>query len=919
MGRWIYKVFVCGLLVFSSASFASDSDDYLQSARDYLEKNEINAAVIQLKNKLKNDPDSIPARALLGEALLANGDPKGAEVELLRAIRLGGDKEKLGLLLARTFLILGKFDEVLAGINLVDNASVEARAELMVIEGNIYLMQGEGDLASNAYRKALELVDGQPSALLGQVRLHSSKGEFDDALNMVGRVVELDEDNVDAWLLRGELLFQQGNDDEAQVSFSKALAISPNNISSKLGMATVWIKRDKLADAQAQIDSVLKVSPFHPKANYLNGLLLLQKDDKDGAAAALSLVQKIVPEHVLSIYLLGTISYLEKEYQQAESSLLKALDLAPEHLMARKLLGATYLQLRQPRKTIDILDSYRMSYTNDAQFSSLLGAAFMQTGDKEKGAELLEKAVELSPDVAVMRTQLAVGKLALGDTDKAIEELQSAVSLDSSLIQAELMLVYIYLKESQFDAAIAAAKKIIDDKPKDPVGHNLLGTAYMGKGEKSLAQDSFKQALLEDDTFNPARINLATLELQDKNTQTAKKIYEDVLSRDSAHIGAILGMAKIATLRNELDSVVKWLERAHNTDTSRVDVAAMLVDSYLKKEEMLKALQVARLTADKAPNVLLSHEILGRVYMAVDEFSNAVSSYKRLFELSQGNIKAAMLLAGAQMKAGNPIAAEKVAKNAIKKDSDDIRPYIFLAQLQVSQEDTAQALKTAKMIQKKFKGGSIGYEIQGDIYSHLEQFSQALNSYRTAFDIEKTSTLVLKLYLSHGKEGNTGESVKIAEGWLKEVPEDVRVRMMLAMGLQGSGEIKRANEHYEKVLRYQPNNVAALNNLAWSLAEEGDERAIIYAKKAYELSSQSPEVMDTYGWVLVQFGQYEKGISVLRDASSKAPNLPDLRYHLAYAYYQSGNLELARKETKRLKRLGYSNENKLEELELLLK
>ena len=70
-----------------------------------------------------------------------------------------------------------------------------------------------------------------------------------------------------------------------------------------------------------------------------------------------------------------------------------------------------------------------------------------------------------------------------------------------------------------------------------------------------------------------------------------------------------------------------------------------------------------------------------------------------------------------------------------------------------------------------------------------------------------------------------------------------------------------------------PNNLLVLNNLAWSLFESKDSRALGFAEQALKLKPDNPDVMDTLGWILVQQGQAERGIKLLQQALSKAPML----------------------------------------------
>jgi Tfp pilus assembly protein PilF len=121
------------------------------------------------------------------------------------------------------------------------------------------------------------------------------------------------------------------------------------------------------------------------------------------------------------------------------------------------------------------------------------------------------------------------------------------------------------------------------------------------------------------------------------------------------------------------------------------------------------------------------------------------------------------------------------------------------------------------------------------------------------------------------------------------------VRLSLAnLYLQARDE-PAAIKQYEAVLAAAPNNVLALNNLAWSLRDRDGARALTLATRAAELAPSASEVLDTYGWLLVLRNEPAKAIEPLQKAASVPNAPPAVRYHLAAALAGAGRGDDARR------------------------
>jgi predicted Zn-dependent protease len=127
------------------------------------------------------------------------------------------------------------------------------------------------------------------------------------------------------------------------------------------------------------------------------------------------------------------------------------------------------------------------------------------------------------------------------------------------------------------------------------------------------------------------------------------------------------------------------------------------------------------------------------------------------------------------------------------------------------------------------------------------------------------------------------EAEKFAAVWVKDYPKDKAFRLYVADKALARKDFVAARQQYRALFELDPNDVAVLNNLAWTAGQTKDPKAIEYAEKANELAPNQPAIMNTLGTLLVEKGDTARGIDLLRRASGLAPNVPLMRLTLAKA------------------------------------
>ncbi|HOG27840.1 MAG TPA: TIGR03790 family protein [Vicinamibacterales bacterium] len=134
----------------------------------------------------------------------------------------------------------------------------------------------------------------------------------------------------------------------------------------------------------------------------------------------------------------------------------------------------------------------------------------------------------------------------------------------------------------------------------------------------------------------------------------------------------------------------------------------------------------------------------------------------------------------------------------------------------------------------------------------------------------------------------------------------VGAHLQLAGEYEAGQDTDKAIERYRLVLAEQAGNVLALNNLAYALAVRKGQaaEALPHAERAYRLSGgRSPEIADTYAWVLHLLGRDAEALPIQEQAARSASSSAMHRLHLSAIYAALGRVDEAAAELKEAVRL----------------
>ncbi|RYE88928.1 MAG: tetratricopeptide repeat protein, partial [Oxalobacteraceae bacterium] len=172
----------------------------------------------------------------------------------------------------------------------------------------------------------------------------------------------------------------------------------------------------------------------------------------------------------------------------------------------------------------------------------------------------------------------------------------------------------------------------------------------------------------------------------------------------------------------------------------------------------------------------------------------------------------------------------------------------------------------------------------------------AVDALRKAHELEKSQASLTRLMTAVATHTSPKAAIELGDAWLKRNPGDLAVRSAVADHNLRQRDFAAARRQYEAILKQRPNHAETLNNLANVLMETRDPGAVEMAERAYRVDPRNPMLMDTAGWAHHLAGNTARALQLLRDARLRAPDVPDIRYHLGAVLAKTGRTAEAREE-----------------------
>ncbi len=877
----------------------------LTSAKEFIEKRDLGAASIQLKNALRKNPESGEARFLLGKVLLSQGDAVSAVVELRKAQDARVDNDLVLPELARALLATGEEGKLLTQFSSTQLKDAKSAADLNTSLAVAYAMRSELDKAREAAEAALQAVPLYAPAIIVQARLKAGDNDVDGAVFLLDEVLEREPANDRAAVLKADFLLYGKSDVAGAVgTLRKTLQARPESTTARAGLVQALLMQQKIAEARTEFDLLKKASPNHPETLYFEAQFAFNDKDYKKAREVTEQVLKSFPNNVRVLELAGAAEFRMQNYIQAEALLAKALKLAPQQRLSRLLLAQTYLRNGEPNKTLDTLKPVLDTGKADGTTLSLAGEAYLQMGDALRSEQAFQAALKAAPNDVRVRTSAAMAQMARGNNSGAVVELEAVAAGDTGP-RADLALISARLRQNDLTGALKAIDGLEKKLPDQALPLQLRGRVLSLKNDMPGAIKSFEAAIAKEPAYFPPVASLAALDLMAQKSEDARKRFNTFIAAQPKSWQARLALAELeARIGAPAATVTTALREAVKVNPAEPRPHIALVNHLVATDDAKAALLAAQDATAALPNSTEVMEVLGRAELAAGDHQRALSTFKKLASLQPRNATPELRLAETYAAMKDSESAGRALRRAAELQPGSTTIARAQARLAMADGRPEDALKIARDMQKRAPQDATGFTMEGEIEVGRKNWDAAITAYRASLKLAATSETTAKLHTALLAAKKPADAERLAADWTKANPKDASFHYFLGDVALAQNDLPRAEARYRNVLEVQPENALALNNVAWLLVQQGKPGALAMAQKANQLLPDRAPLVDTLSVALEAENKLPEAIEAQKRAITLQPKDPGLTLRLAKLYIKAGDKTRARGELDALVRLG---------------
>ncbi len=745
----------------------------------------------------------------------------------------------------------------------------QSRLATHMHRGQAYFAEGNFAKASVEFRSAMQIAPKDVAARLMAGRAAEKLGDPRSALGLYQSVIDTTPDNAEARANLARLLIFAGAADRGLKVIQPGLDQHPDNAVLLTLRAVARLRLKDQAGALADVNRALVLAPANEEAVALRAGLYQQVGDLKAAEALLNDALRQLPHSTNLREILASLYFDGGDSANTEQQLRALVGIGPQTLRYRSELASVLTLAHRIDDAQQVLeDSVKaLPQSNDAKLLLVDFIASQRT--PAQGVSTLREFVARDPGNSDLRLSLAERLQRNGAIKEAIDACEEVVRHDGTgpkALLARNRLAAIALNQARYDDARKLLEQVLESNPHDDDALALRGEVSLSSGNAAAAVSDLRAVLRDRPNAVGVHRMLARAYLASGDAALAEQSLRTALDLAPADQSLHLELAQLLLQTHRPDQAVSLLEQAVHDAPKDNSLREALFFAYVEKPDLARASATAGELSTLSPDSIAGPYLAGIVAERQGELDAAQKAFERALALKPQAFVVLEALTRVEVARGQVEQAITRVKDVVEREPKNALPINLLGGLYVDQKNLPLAIQTLASAALLAPNWSVPYRNLGLAKFAAKDIAGGTAAFRTA--------------------------IKVAPGDPKLVTE-------LAQIFEREGRIDEAANLYEAWYQRNPQAQVIGNNLAVLLVTYRHDRASL--DRARDLTagfanSNDGSLLDTNGWVHIKRGEYRDALPILQRAAERAPDAPEIHYHLGIAELHAGDNIRARED-----------------------
>lgn len=648
---------------------------YLQAQLAYRQKN-FTAAREAIQQMFKFSPDAPQGLQLAGAIEYELKSYVQAEAYLTKALQRSPDLDLARRVLIVTYLSSRQPAKALAALQPILD-KIDKNSDLLALAGQVYMQNGDPRKAEEYFAKAAALDPQSTGKRTSLALTHLMKGETDTAFR------ELEE-----------------------------VAAADAGTTADMALIAAHVRRNEFDKALKAIDGLEKKEPKSPVPHGIRGGVLLAKKDLAGARKSYEQALVLDPLYFPAAASLASLDVADKKPEAAKKrfenilakdpknlqALLamaelvartggsadevagligKAISANPTELTPRLALISHYRAAKDTKKAVSAAQDALAALPDRPELLEAAATVLGEAGDTNQALAMYGKLATLQPNSPRIYLRIAELQIAAKNKDAAMQSLRKALAIKPDMVEAQRGIIMLDLDAGRIKEAIAMAREIQKQRPKEPPGYVLEGDVHLSQKAFAEAASVYRNGLKQAPSSELATKLYGAL-LAGGNRAEADKHAETWLKEHPKDGTFRLYLAEVANARGDYAASAKHYQVLLEAQPNNPLVLNNLAWAAHQRKDP-KALEYAEKANKLAPNNPAIMDTLGVVLADKGDTARGLELLQKAVAAAPQAPAIRLNLAKVQIKAGQKAAARKELDELAKLGDK------FPAQAEVSQ------------------------------------------------------------------------------------------------------------------------------------------------------------------------------------------------------------------------------------------